>query len=94
MTFTITSKTVCPYLTTLPRPCKVTNMNIIDTIQADQIEVGDQILVDLDPIEVSYVGDDPEAPLEGIRVMGYSHESGDTVTYDLYFSDDVNVWSV
>lgn len=69
-------------------------MNIIDTIQADQIEVGDQILVDLDPIEVSYVGEDPEAPLEGIRVRGYSHESGDSVTYDLYFADDVDVWSI
>ena len=69
-------------------------MNIIDTIQADQIEVGDQILVDGDPVEVTDVGEDPEAPLEGIRVVGYSHESGDSVTYDLWFGDYVDLWAV
>lgn len=69
-------------------------MNVYDTITADQIEVGDQILVDGDPVEVNDVGEDPEAPLEGIRVVGYSHESGDTVTYDLWFGDHVDLWSV
>lgn len=71
-----------------------TDIIILDTIDADQIEVGDQILVDLDPVEVTWVGDDPEAPAEGIRVKGYSHESGDEVVYDLYFADRVDVWSL
>lgn len=69
-------------------------MNIYDSITADQIEVGDQILVDGDPVEVTTVGEDPEAPLEGIRVVGYSHESGDSVTYDLWFGDYVDLWAV
>lgn len=69
-------------------------MNILFTVAADEIEVGDQILVDGDPVEVRWVGDDPEAPLEGIRVIGYSHESGDDVTYDLWFGDSVEVWAI
>lgn len=69
-------------------------MNIIDFVQADQIEVGDQIIIDGDPIEVRWVGEDPEEPLDGIRVRGYSHESGDSVTYDLYFTEEVALWAV
>lgn len=69
-------------------------MNIYDTITADQIECGDQILIGGDPIEVDFVGSDPEAPVEGIRVKGYSHETGDGVTYDLHFSTPVDLWAV
>lgn len=72
----------------------MSDIQVFDTIQADQIEVGDQILVDGDPIEVTFVGPDPFNTLEGVRVSGYSHEFGDTVVYDLYFSDSVDLWSV
>lgn len=67
---------------------------IIDNISADTIEPGDQIIVDGDLVEVTEVMDDPEAPLEGIRIVGYSNESGDRVTYDLYFADHFDVWSI
>lgn len=67
---------------------------VIDTIAADTIEVGDQVIIDNDLIEVTEVTDDPECPLEGVRVVGYSNETGDKVTYDLYFGDYFEVWSV
>lgn len=72
----------------------MSDIQIIDTVDADEVEVGDQILIDGDPVEVTWVGDDPEAPLEGVRITGWSHESGDTVTYDLWFGDRVDLWGV
>jgi hypothetical protein len=69
-----------------------------DRIMANSIEDGDHIAVMVDGeehhIEVSSVGEDPEAPVEGIRVTGYSHETGDLVTADLYFADYVDLWTV
>lgn len=67
-------------------------MNIYDTITADQIEVGDQIIVDGDPIEVKSVHDtdDPDE----VVVSGYSHETGDTETYSLFADDPYNLWAV
>lgn len=67
-------------------------MNILDTIDADQIEVGDQILIDGDPIEVDDLGeteDDSE-----IIVYGFSHESGDRVSIPLPYDYRVDVWAV
>ena len=70
------------------------DVNIIDTISADTIEVGDQILVDGDPIEVRAIlneyGQDPDE----VIVRGYSHESGDNATYSLYADDYFDVWAV
>ena len=68
-------------------------MNIIDSIQADTIEVGDQILVDSDPIEVTAIRDD-ENDGYAVIVSGYSHESGDKVEYTLPFDYDVELWAV
>jgi hypothetical protein len=67
-------------------------MNIIDTIQADQIEVGDQILVDGDPIEVRSLPDTYD--LDEVVVVGYSHETGGIETYSLPFDYDVEIWAV
>lgn len=69
-------------------------METFYSVQADQIEVGDQVIIDMEPIEVTGISDDPEAPLEGIRITGYSHESGDTVTFDVYFADTFDVWGI
>lgn len=69
-------------------------METFYTVQAHEIEPGDQIIIDLEPIEVTSVEDDPEAPLEGIRIKGYSHDTGDTVTYDVYFADEFEVWGI
>lgn len=69
-------------------------MNIIDTISADTIEVGDQILVDGDPVEVRAIlneyGQDPDE----VIIRGYSHEEGDSVVYSLYADDYYDVWAV
>lgn len=67
-------------------------MNIIDNISADTIEVGDQIIIEGDPIEVTEV--QPSDDIDEIIVMGYSHESGDTERYNLYADDYYDLWSV
>jgi len=68
-------------------------MNIIDNISADTIEVGDQILVEGDPIEVTKVDTNRPDPDE-VLVIGYSHESGDRVEYPLYADDYFDVWAI
>lgn len=67
-------------------------MNIIDNVSADTIEVGDQILVEGDPIEVKEVRETDD--IDEIVIVGYSHESGDTETYSLYADDYFDVWAV
>lgn len=70
-----------------------TDAIIHDTIQADQIEDGDQILVDGDHLENVRVDSDPE-DIEAVVVTGYSNDSGDAVTYTLPYDYDVQVWSL
>ena len=67
-------------------------MNIIDNISADTIEVGDQILIEGDPIEVRSVQTTDD--IDEVIVMGYSHESGDTERYSLFADDYFDVWGV
>lgn len=70
-------------------------MNIYDTVEAHTIEVGDQIIIKGDPIEVTSIEEDPEAPLEGLIIKGYSHDTGDIATYDdVWFGDYVDLWAV
>ena len=66
--------------------------NIIDTIPAYSIEVGDQIIVDGDYIEVRTVVETDD--VDEIVVTGYSHDSGDTETYSLFADDEYDVWSI
>ena len=67
-------------------------MTVIDSIAAWQIAEGDQVIIEGDPIEVTatFDGDDPDE----IIVKGYSHESGDRVTYSLYADDSFDLWTV
>lgn len=67
-------------------------MNIIDNISADSILVGDQIIIEGDPIEVTDV--QPSDDIDEVIIMGYSHESGDTERYHLYADDYYDLWSV
>ena len=67
-------------------------MNIIDSISADTIESGDQIIVEGDPIEVKSVHDSDD--IDEVIVIGYSHVSGDTERYSLYADDYYDVWAV
>lgn len=65
-------------------------MDIYDTITADSIEVGDQVLIENDPIEVSRVIDSGDA----IMVKGYSHLTGDEANYILTPDATVGLWAV
>lgn len=66
-------------------------MIITDTIQADQIEDGDQIVIDGDPIEVTSV-EESEDDMDEIVVKGFSHDTGDSVQYPLPFDYYVDMW--
>jgi hypothetical protein len=68
-------------------------MNILYTLTADQIEVGDQILVDGDPIEVTAIEDDADDNW-AVVVKGFSHDTGDRETYSLPADYTVSVWAV
>ena len=68
-------------------------MNIIDTIAAEQIEDGDQILVFGDPLENVRVEGDPD-DLYSVLVTGFSNNTGDTQSYSLNYTDIVEVWAV
>lgn len=65
-------------------------MDVYDFVSADTIESGDQILYQNDPVEVSSVIDSGEA----IVVKGYSHLTGDSVTYILNSDTEVGLWTV
>lgn len=69
------------------------DVKVVDTVFADAIEPGDQIVVEGDHIEVKVVDTDREDPDE-VLVKGYSHDSGDAVEYPLYADDTFDVWSI
>lgn len=67
-------------------------MNVYDTIQADQIEVGDQIIIDgeeVTVVEIRETNDNSE-----VVVIADSFESGDRETYSLPYDYDVDLWAV
>lgn len=63
-------------------------MNVYDVVNADSLEVGDCALIHLDEIEVTSIYDDGDI----IMVKGYSHLSGDNVTYLLAPDTEVELW--
>lgn len=67
-------------------------MNIVDNISADTITVGDQILIEGDPIEVTHVLETDD--IDEVLVLGYSHSTGDREEYSLYADDYYEVWAV
>lgn len=69
-----------------------TNEIIHDTIDADQIEDGDQIRVDgtlYENVKVE-ASDDPDE----VRIRAYSEDEGDMVTLSLPYDYRVDLWSV
>lgn len=69
-------------------------MNIYDTITADQIEDGDQIIVDGEAYEnVAVLGGNPQDDSE-VLVRGYSEDEGDNVTLSLPYDYPVDLWAV
>lgn len=67
-------------------------MNITDTIDADQIEIGDQIRYLGDLIEVDDLGE--ELATGAIIVYGFSHVTGDRVNVPLSYNARVDLWSI
>jgi hypothetical protein len=65
-------------------------MDIYDNVTADTLEVGDQIFHENDYVEVNHVVKDNGAVL----VRGYSHVSGDTVTYIIGYDVEVGLWAI
>lgn len=68
-------------------------MNILFKVTADQIEDGDQIIVDGDALENVTVHDDPD-DINGVIVKGFSEDTGDEAVYTLPFDYEVEVWAV
>jgi len=68
------------------------DITILYTVSADQIESGDQIIIDGDPIEVTYVGASDD--IDEVIVSGFSHETGDQETYSLFGDDEYEVWAL
>jgi hypothetical protein len=67
------------------------SMNIHDFVEADTLENGDQVVINgMDYLEnVSIIKED-----DAVMVKGYSHISGDSVTYILNYDTEVGLWSV
>ena len=66
-------------------------MNLYDTITADQIEDGDQIIVDGVAYEnvVVLVHD-----VDEVRVRAYSEDEGDNVVLSIPYDYPVDLWAV
>ena len=70
----------------------VDDIVVIDTVPAHTLEVGDQIIVEDDYVEIKEIAESLD--VDEVVVRGYSHVSGDTVEYSLYADDEYDLWSV
>lgn len=70
----------------------LSDATVLYSVSADQIEVGDQIIIEDDLIEVKSVSDTDD--IDEVVVKGYSHITGDTETYSLYADDTYDVWGL
>lgn len=70
----------------------MSNHIITDTVSADTLEVSDQVIIDGDMLEIKDIQTtmDPDE----VIVVGYSHETGDTVSYPLFADDFYDLWTV
>lgn len=67
-----------------------TQVTIHDYVPASTVEPGDQVAYENDILEVKEVVDSGES----ILIRGYSHVSGDTVTYIIGADVEVGLWLV
>lgn len=65
-------------------------MNVYDYVCVENVMPGDQILYQDDWVEVAKVVDETDT----IMVSGYSHITGDSVTYMINIDTEVGLWSV
>ena len=66
------------------------DFEIVDNIFADQIEVGDQIVVDGDYIQVKDI--EETFDIDEVLVKGYDVLNGENVELSLYADDAFDVW--
>lgn len=67
-------------------------MEILYTVIASEVEVGDLILIDGERMEVTNVGDTPD-DTEGVRLTVVSHDEGESNTIDVCYDERIDVWS-
>lgn len=65
-------------------------MNIYDYVAAHTVEEGDQIAYTNDLIEVTSKVDSTDS----IMLKGFSHVTGDSVTYIISADTEVGLWTV
>lgn len=65
---------------------------IIDSIAADTVEAGDQIIIEGDLIEVRSVSESDD--IDEVIVSGYNNTTGDVDQFSLYADDYFEVWTV
>jgi hypothetical protein len=61
---------------------------VIDSVMAETVEVGDFVVIEGDHVEVRTVTDE-----DVITIGGYSHDTGDDVSYDVDPFDYLDIWS-
>ncbi len=66
---------------------------ILYSTAASTLDVGDQVVIEGEYMELTMVDDD-RADIDEVFVKGYSHNSGDVVSFSLYADDEYDVWSV
>jgi hypothetical protein len=64
-----------------------------DTITADEVEDGDQIIIDGDLLENVRVESDPD-DISAVIIVGYSDNTGDVVRYPLPYDYTVELWAI
>lgn len=67
-------------------------MDILFNTPADSLEVGDQIIIDDDMIEIREIQATDD--LDEVLVKGYSYITGDSEQYSLFADDHFDVWAV
>lgn len=61
---------------------------IYDTVNADQVEIGDQVLVNHDHVVVNTVLDEDDS----VILEGYSEDTGEPVVYAVRYDTVVDLW--
>lgn len=64
-------------------------MEILTAIEGYSIDLGDQVIIDDEPVEVKSIDDQGDI----IYVKGYSYTTGDLEQYEVLPDSEYNLWS-
>lgn len=70
----------------------IDDISVLYSVDADQIEVGDQIIIEDDLIEVYAVLDTDD--IDEVLVKGFNLSTGHVEEWPLLATDSVEVWAV